>query len=249
MKGRFEGRAALVTGAASGIGEATARRLAADGAKVMLVDIAPVVVDVAVSIVADGGTAQGVVADVGLPGEHERIVAETVAAFGALHLAVNNAGVSSRLAPLHALEIDEWAHVININLNAVFFGMKYQIPAMLAAGGGAIVNTGSVYGSIGQLQRDAYTAAKHGVIGLTRAAAQEYAARGIRINAVSPGVVETGMTAAASPERIAQYARESCVKRVAKASELANMICFALSDEASFVIGADLMVDGGFVLK
>jgi NAD(P)-dependent dehydrogenase (short-subunit alcohol dehydrogenase family) len=249
MNGRFEGKVAMVTGSASGIGEATARRLASDGAKVILVDIAPKVADVARSIVASGGVAQGLVADVGLPSEHERIVAETKKAFGALHLAVNNAGVAGRSTPLHELEIDEWTHVLNINLNAVFYGMKYQIAAMLDAGGGAIVNTGSIYGSIGQQGRDAYTAGKHGVIGLTRSAAQEYAAKNIRINAVSPGVVETGMTAAASRERIAEFAKNNCVMRVAKASELANMICFALSDEASFVIGADLMVDGGFTLK
>jgi len=249
VKGRFEGKVAIVTGSASGIGEATARRLASEGAKVMLVDIAPGVAGVAESIVADGGVAQALVADVGIPAEHQRIVAETKKAFGALHLAANNAGVSGRLLPLHELEIDEWLQVMNININAVFYGMKYQIPAMLEAGGGAIVNTGSIYGSTGQLRRDAYTAGKHAVIGLTRSAAQEYAEKNIRINAVSPGVVETGMTAAAPADRIAEYAKGNCLKRVAKASELANMICFALSDEASFVIGADLMVDGGFTLK
>ena len=136
-----------------------------------------------------------------------------------------------------------------VNLHGVFYGMKYQIPAILAAGGGAIVNTGSIYGSIGLKGQDAYTATKHGVIGLVRSAAQEYAPRNLRINVVSPGVVKTGLTGGVSPERLAEFARNNCVNRVADAQELANVICFALSDEASFVVGADIVVDGGFTLK
>ena len=238
-----------LTGAASGIGEATARRLASDGAKVLLVDRAETVQTVAASIVADGGVAIGRVADVGVPAEHERVVALVHKEFGFLHLAVNNAGVPGRLAPLHEVGIEEWEDVCKVNLHAVFYGMKYQIPAILAAGGGAIVNTGSIYGSIGLKGRDAYTATKHGVIGLVRSAAQEYASRNLRINAVSPGVVKTGFTGAVPPERLAEFARNNCVNRVADARELANVICFALSDEASFMVGADIMVDGGFTLK
>ena len=247
---RFSGKVAIVTGAASGIGAATAQRLAADGAKVILADVAPAVEDTARAIRSTGdATAIGVVVDVTKPSEHERLIALAQKEFGALHLAVNNAGVSGRNAPLHEISLDEWAHVMDVNINAVFFGMKYQIPAILAAGGGAIVNTGSIYGSIGQRGRDAYTAGKHAVLGLTRSSAQEYASRGLRINAVSPGVVATGMTAAAPPERIAEFAANNFVNRVADPSELANMICFALSEEASFVIGADLIVDGGYTLK
>jgi NAD(P)-dependent dehydrogenase (short-subunit alcohol dehydrogenase family) len=246
---RFAGKVALVTGAASGIGEATARRLASDGAKVLLVDRAETVQTVAASIVADGGIAVGTVANVAVPAEHQCIVAQAQNEFGALHFAVNNAGVAGRLAPLHEISIEEWKDVCDVNLHAVFYGMKYQIPAILAAGGGAIVNTGSIYGSIGQKGRDAYTAAKHGVIGLGRSAAQEYASQNLRINTVSPGVVKTGLTRAAPPDRIAKFARNNCVNRVADPEELANVICFALSDEASFMVGADIMVDGGFTLK
>ena len=249
MAQRFAGRVALVTGAASGIGEATARRLARDGAKVLLADRVAMVQTVAASIVADGGVALGVLADVAEPAEHERLVALAQQEFGSLHLAVNNAGVAGRQAPLHEISVEEWEDVCKVNLHAVFYGMKYQIPAILAAGGGAIVNTGSIYGSIGQKGRDAYTATKHGVIGLVRSAAQEYASQNLRINAVSPGVVKTGMTGAAPPERIAEFARNNCVDRVADAEELANVICFVLSDEASFMVGADIMVDGGFTLK
>jgi len=249
MAKRFEGKVALVTGAASGIGEATARRLASDGAKVLLVDRAQTVQTVAASIVADGGVAISTVADVGVPAEHERVVAQAQKEFGFLHLAVNNAGVAGRLAPLHEISIEEWENVCKVNLHGVFYGMKYQIPAILAAGGGAIVNTGSIYGSIGLKGQDAYTATKHGVIGLVRSAAQEYAPRNLRINVVSPGVVKTGLTGGVSPERLAEFARNNCVNRVADAQELANVICFALSDEASFVVGADIVVDGGFTLK
>jgi NAD(P)-dependent dehydrogenase (short-subunit alcohol dehydrogenase family) len=249
MAKRFEGKVALVTGAASGIGEATARRLASDGAKVLLVDRAVTVQTVAASIVADGGVAISTVADVAVPAEHERVVAQAQKEFGFLHLAVNNAGVAGRPAPLHEISIEEWESVCKVNLHGVFYGMKYQIPAILAAGGGAIVNTGSIYGSIGLKGQDAYTATKHGVIGLVRSAAQEYAPRNLRINVVSPGVVKTGLTGGVPPERLAEFARNNCVNRVADAQELANVICFALSDEASFVVGADIIVDGGFTLK
>jgi NAD(P)-dependent dehydrogenase (short-subunit alcohol dehydrogenase family) len=249
MAKRFEGKVALVTGAASGIGAATARRLASDGAKVLLVDRAEEVRMVAASIVTDGGVAIGTLADVGVPAEHERVVAIAQQEFGFLHLAVNNAGVAGRVIPLHEISIAEWENVCRVNLHGVFYGMKYQIPAILAAGGGAIVNTSSVYGSIGLRGQDAYTATKHGVVGLVRSAAQEYASRNLRINVVSPGVVKTGLTGGVSPERLADFARNNCLNRVADAEELANVICFALSDEASFVVGANIVVDGGFSLK
>jgi len=253
MERRFLDRVALVSGAASGIGEATARRLAAQGAKVVLVDRAPAVEAVARSIKQSGGTAMAVHADVSIASEHERVVAEARRQFGALHLAVNNAGVTGREAPLHELSLEEWAEVLNVNLNGVFFAMRAQIPAMLAAGGGAIVNIASVYGVVALRRRDAYTTSKHGVVGLTRSAAQEYAAQNIRINAVCPGVVSTGMTvgptAPGTPEHIAELARGTSINRVAHADELASAICFVLSDEASFMVGANMIVDGGFTLK
>ena len=193
MASPFTGKVALVTGAGSGIGAATAQVLAERGAKVTVFGRRK---DKLEGVVADitsiGGDALVVPGDVSVPGDLERAVAQTVEHFDALHFGVNNAGMSGYFEPLDTLSVEKWNQVLSVNLSGLFYSMKYEIPAILGAGGGAIVNVSSVFADRGGPTAD-YSSAKHAIRGLTRTAAQDYAAKGIRINELQPGVILTEM--------------------------------------------------------
>lgn len=243
----FDSKVAYVTGAGSGMGADIARLLAERGAKVGLVgrQLTPLR-QVADDIAARGGDAAVFPGDVSNPDDVERTVAATEEHFGSLHFAVNNAGVSSVFHDLPDLPETEWDSTIGINLSGVFHGLKFQIPAMLRAGGGSIVNVSSVFADRGFARRPAYSASKHAIRGLTRSAAIEWAARGIRINEIQPGVIAVPRQQG-NPEEVARIAAGIPVQRVGTGHEIATAVAFLLSDDASYITGAHLAVDGGYL--
>ena len=243
----FSGKVALVTGASSGIGAATAILLAQRGAAVAVFGRRKDKLnDVVARIREAGGSGLAVPGDVGVPSDVERAVAAAVAEFGALHYGVNNAGMSGYFETVADLSLEKWTEVVNVNLSGLFYSMKYEIPPMLAAGGGAIVNVSSVFADRGGPSAD-YSSAKHAVRGLTRTTARDYAARGIRVNELQPGVIDTEMTQANPGGTQAVADRGIPLRRVGTAREVATAIAFLLSDDASYITGAHLAVDGGFL--
>jgi NAD(P)-dependent dehydrogenase (short-subunit alcohol dehydrogenase family)/nicotinamidase-related amidase len=246
---RFKDKVALITGAAGGMGAATAIELARLGAAVMIVDINGDGAEAtARGIREGGGAALSYAGDVANVDTQEHIVATLLQKFGALHYAVNNAGISGLFGALPDITVDDWRRVVNVNLDAIFYGMKYQLPAIEAAGGGAVVNIASIYAHLGLPRLDAYTASKHAVRGLTRSVAIEYATRGVRINAVSPGPILTPLVEA-NPEQSARIAAKVPMKRMGKPIEIAKAVAFLLSEDASFITGAEIVVDGGRMLE
>ena len=246
----FSGKTALVTGAGSGIGEAVARRLAQQGAAVVVSDINPEAAQkVADSIKDSGGKAAPFTADTS---DHEQVKAAVDFAcseFGALNLAFNNAGILGATVPTGELSIEDWNRVISVNLNGVFYGLRYQIPAMLKAGGGAIVNTASILGLVGTENLAGYVAAKHAVSGLTKTAALEYSAKGIRINSVHPGYIDTPLLNKLDRETYNSLKSLHPIGRLGQAEEVAQVVTFLLSDEASFVTGSQYTVDGAYTAQ
>lgn len=239
----FSGRVALVTGGASGIGETVARRLGAHGATVVVADFD---FAKAKTVAAALPRASAVQVDVSDPQAVQAMVDHAVQRHGVLHLAVNNAGVAGEVAPIVDHSIDAWRRVMAVNLDGVFYGLKYEIAAILAAGGGAIVNMSSILGTHGWAGASAYVAAKHALQGLTKTAALEYADRGVRVNAVGPAFIDTPLIAAYQDDLREQLVALHPAGRLGQAEEVAALTCFLLSDEASFINGSYHLVDGGF---
>jgi NAD(P)-dependent dehydrogenase (short-subunit alcohol dehydrogenase family) len=251
MTYNFKDKVALVTGAASGIGAAIAQLLAASGAKVMIADLdADGAKTVAEAIMAQGGVAKAIEVDVTDPGEIEAMVDATRKQYGGLHLAVNNAGIGGASAPTGEYPLESWRQVMATNLDSVFYGMRYQIPAMLASGGGAIVNMASILGSVAFANAPAYVAAKHGMVGLTKTAAIEYARHGIRINSIGPAFIDTPLLSKhLDAATLTAIAGMHPIGRLGTASEVASLTAFLLSDDASFITGSYHLVDGGYTAQ
>src|SRR6059058_2441113 len=247
----FTGKVAFVTGAASGIGRAAALAFAHEGASVLVADVSEQGnQQTARMIDAQGGRALAVRCDVTKAEEVKAALAKTAETFGRLDFAFNNAGIEPKKpAPTADYDEDEWHRILDINLRGVFLCMKHEIPLILKhGGGGAIVNTSSGAGVIGIKGSPAYTAAKHGVIGLTKSAALDYAAQNVRINAVCPGYIETPMMdrfTGGTPEGRAKVIAEEPVGRMGKPEEIAAAVVWLCSDAAAFVVGHALVIDGG----
>jgi NAD(P)-dependent dehydrogenase (short-subunit alcohol dehydrogenase family) len=248
----FDGAAVIVTGAAGGIGRSTALLFAAAGARVAVADIDHVGAEQTVELVESaGGTAIAVQVDVADSASVADMVGRTVDAFGRLDVAHNNAGVMGANLPIDEMPDEVWRRGIDIMLSGVFYCMKHEIPAMLASGGGAIINTSSGAGLIGVPGHANYVAAKHGVIGLTKAAALENITRGIRINAIAPGTARSRMVdewLGDSPDGEAQVTALHPIGRIAEPEEIAQAVLWLASDAASFVVGTTLTVDGGYTI-
>lgn len=248
----LKNKVALVTGASSGIGRAIAQVWARDGAKVVVSDInVDAGQETAALVCQAGGDAIFVAADVGKASDCEALVQRTVAHYGRLDIACNNAGIGGPQAPTADYPIDGWEQVINVNLSGVFYGMKYQIAAMLAQGGGSIVNVASILGAVGFATSPAYTAAKHGVLGLTKAAALEYGAQGVRVNAVGPGFIHTPMISGLEQDAAinAMLVAAHPIGRLGQSEEVAELVSWLSSDKASFVTGSYYPVDGGYLAR
>jgi NAD(P)-dependent dehydrogenase (short-subunit alcohol dehydrogenase family) len=242
---------AIVTGASSGIGRAAARRFAEEGARVVAADVDADGGSGTVEAIRDaGGEATFVETDVSDRADAEAMVETAVDRYGGLDFAFNNAGIEGRNDSLVDQGDDDWERVIDINLKGVFLGLRTEIPAMLDDGGGVIVNTSSIAGVVGFQGVSPYVASKHGVIGLTKTAALEYGREGVRVNAISPGVIETPMVdraAAANPEMIDGVSEATPMGRVGDPEEIGDAAVWLCSDDASFVTGETLVIDGGYV--
>lgn len=250
MTKQFENKVAMVTGAGSGIGEMIARRMAGEGATVVVADINENAArKIASAIERDGGTAVAVEQDVGDAESVRKSVDFTLDKFGQLDVAVNNAGISGDLVPLADYSLDGWDKVIAVNLSGVFYGMKYQIPAMLRSGGGSIVNIASILGSVAARNSAGYNAAKHGVVGLTKSAALEYSKDGVRVNAIGPGYIDTPLLENLDRETYDGLVGLHPIGRLGKPEEVAELALFLASDKASFVTGSYHLVDGGYTAQ
>jgi NAD(P)-dependent dehydrogenase (short-subunit alcohol dehydrogenase family) len=245
-------RSAIVTGAASGIGRAVALAYAREGAAVVVSDIAEEGGRETVRLIeraTPGARCVFVRADASKAADHETLVRTAVDRFGALHIACNNAGIGGELNPVADLSPKGWETVIAVNLSGVFYAMRAQIPRMLEGGGGAIVNMASILGQVGTAGAGGYVAAKHGVVGLTQTAAIEYAPRGVRVNAVGPGYIDTPLLETLPDKARAGLVALHPIGRLGRSEEVADLVVWLSSGQASFVTGAYYPVDGGYLAR
>jgi len=246
----LKGKVALVTGGGSGIGEACAIMLAHRGAKVAVLDQNIEAAErVTQQIKSSGGQANALRVDVSDEGQVSKAVDEVISQFGALHIAVNNAGIGGDQAPTAEQTIAGWRKVLSVNLDGVFYCMRNEIPAMIKSGGGSIINMASILGQVGYANAAGYVAAKHGVVGLTKSAALEYGTKGIRVNSVGPGFIKTPLLSAVPKEALEPIAQLHALKRLGESKEVATLVTFLASDEASFITGNYYAVDGGYLAQ
>jgi len=255
MSDEFAGKVALVTGAGSGIGRAAALGFGREGAKVVVSDIDRAGGEETVRLIrAADGAAAFIACDVARGEEVDALVRQAVQAYGRLDCAVNNAGIEGIQASTVDLPEEAWSRVLSVNLTGPWLCMKYEIPAMLHSGGGALVNMASILGVVGFANAGAYVAAKHGLIGVTQVAALEYAERGVRVNALCPGFIATpmlerGLHLSEHPDVQSQIAALHPVKRLGTVEEIAEAALWLCSSRASFVTGVALLADGGYTAQ
>ena len=240
----------IITGAASGIGKAAVLLFASAGANVVVSDINTLEGEkLAEEICIAGGRASFFKTDVSIASEMEALVAFAVKTYGKIDIAVNNAGIGGEQNHIADMSIEGWEKVISVNLNSLFYGMKYQISAMLKTGGGSIVNISSILGAVGFAGSAGYSAAKHGIIGLTQTAALEYSAQNIRINAVGPGFIDTPLLNALDQKMKSQLVTLHPIGRLGKSEEVAELIFWLASGKSSFVSGSYYPIDGGYLAQ
>jgi NAD(P)-dependent dehydrogenase (short-subunit alcohol dehydrogenase family) len=250
LMAEFDNKVVIVTGGSSGIGEAVVKRFVQDNAKVVVSDInqklGQALVD---SIKAAGCNAAYFQADVADPAQVEELVKFAVQLYGGLHVMVNNAGIGGEQAATADYSLESWRKVIDVNLNGVFYGMKYAIPAILKSGGGSIINIASILGDVGFPNAVAYVSAKHGVVGMTKVAAMEYSAQGIRINAVGPAFINTPLLSGLDDNLKQMLVGMHPIGRLGESPEVAELVAWLASDKASFCTGAYYPVDGGYLTR
>ncbi|CAM3834672.1 oxidoreductase [Rouxiella silvae] len=253
MSFSFKDQVALITGAASGMGLATANAFAAAGASVVMADISEEAVKAAAAALNDAGyKALGIRCDVANIDEVKAMVDQAVATFGRIDVAFNNAGVQSPVAETALADPEDYDFVMDVNLRGIWNCMKYELIQMKKQGSGAIVNNSSLGGLVGIAERGIYHASKHGVVGLTKSAGLEYAPQNIRVNAICPGIIETPMVSGmleSQPEAMAELMKDVPIKRLGRAEEIADAVLWLCSPASSFVIGHALPVDGGYTVR
>lgn len=246
----MKNKVVIVTGGASGIGAATALLFAKEGAKVVVSDLQEEKgKNVVQEIEQAGGQASFYKADVSVAEENEALVQFTLETYGKLDVAVNNAGIGGEANKIAEMSLEGWHKVISVNLDSLFYGMKYQIPAMQKNGGGSIVNISSILGSVGFMGSAAYVAAKHGALGITKTAALEYSSENIRVNAVGPAFIDTPLLDQLDDELKQQLVSMHPIGRFGKSEEVAEIILWLGSDKASFATGSYYPIDGGYLAR
>ncbi|WP_248515753.1 SDR family oxidoreductase [Salinarchaeum laminariae] len=249
----ISGSTTIVTGGGSGIGREAALRFAEEGANVVVADVDTDGAAETADLVREaGGEATVTDTDVSDPNDVEAMVDTAVETYGGLDYAFNNAGIEGESEPAGEHPLDNWERVIDVNLKGVFLCMRYELPAMLESGGGSIVNTSSIAGIVGFPNLSPYVASKHGVIGLTKNAALEYSGEGVRVNAISPGVIETPMVQRSQeddPEQMEQVKAATPIGRLGAPDEIGDAAVWLCSEDASFVTGETLVIDGGYVAQ